>query len=59
VAESHPIIHPRKSKKKVCAVSLLASDATTAKIAAHTTAQPMLYAVEDLKGYWPSAYLPS
>jgi hypothetical protein len=45
VAESHPITHPRKTKKKVCAVSLLASDATPAKMIAHTKAQPMLYAV--------------
>jgi hypothetical protein len=45
VADSHPITHPEKTTMKVWQVSLLAVADTTAKMTAHTTAQPMLYAV--------------
>jgi hypothetical protein len=45
VAQSHPITQPRKTKRNVCTVPLRASEATPAKMTAHTTAQPTLYAV--------------
>jgi hypothetical protein len=37
--------HPAKSKRNVCKVSVLPVVAAIAKMTAHTTAHPMLYAL--------------
>jgi hypothetical protein len=45
VADVHPRTHPAKVKRSLCRVSFLPAVAAIAKMTAHTTAHPMLYAV--------------
>ena len=45
LADSHPSHHPRKTSRSVFRVSESAWVCVTIKMTAHTTAQPMLYAV--------------
>jgi hypothetical protein len=45
VAEAHPDAHPMNAKAKPRFLSSLPLAATTAKMMAQTTAQPMLYPV--------------
>jgi hypothetical protein len=44
VADVHPRIHPAKTKRSLF-MSFLPAVAAIAKMTAHTTAHPMLYAV--------------
>jgi hypothetical protein len=45
VADVHPRTHPAKVNRSLCSVSFLPEVTAIAKMTAHATAHPMLYAV--------------